>query len=218
MIIADYDSLIASVKSYAARSDSSFNTALPVFVGLAEERLYNGQKDPGGNSGLDSDPLRISVMETSATLTLTSGAATLPDTYLAMRALARSGDTIGLKYLPPERQLVQIEIESAGTPVWYSIQGATLSVVPVWSGTLTAIYYQRFPAITSSNKTGSLMSAAGLCYLEATLIEAFAWMREPEIALGHAAKLRGMIGGINRSATELRYSGPLRVRQRMAVP
>ena len=36
MAIADYDSLVAAIKSYAARSDSTFSARIPDFVALAE--------------------------------------------------------------------------------------------------------------------------------------------------------------------------------------
>lgn len=215
MAIADYSTLVAAVKRYAARSDSTFSAAIPDFVGLAEERLYNGHGDPG--DPLYSPALRSSVMETSGTITVTDGAGPIPNDYLAMRKVSRSGDTLGLKYLAPERYEVQTQIETAGTPVWYTISGSTLSVVPVWDGDIEVIYWKRHTAITASNATGPLLTAHGLLYLEATLIEAFSFLQAGELAIGHATKLKGLVSGANRSASDLRFSGPLRVYQRVPI-
>lgn len=217
MAITTYTDLVAAVKRYCARSDSTFSAAIPDFVGLAEERLYNGHGSDDSDP-LYSDPIRSAVMETDGTITVTDGVGTLPSDYLLMRRIWRDGDPLGLKYMSPERADVQNVIESAGTPVWYSVRAASISVVPSWTGDLSITYYKRFDPITSTNASGAMIETHGLAYLEATLIEAFAFLQDGELAVSHAAKLRGLVRGINRSATELRFSGPLRVRQRVNIP
>lgn len=217
-VIADYDSLVAAAKIYCARSDTTFSNMMPVFVAHAEDRLYNGHADDDDNDPLYSPPLRSSVMEASGTLTAAGGLATLPDDYLLIRKLVRSGDSLGLTYMPPERVAVAGVVESSSTPIWFTIEGKTLELIPSWDGDLDITYYRRFDAITSTNQTGPLIIQHGLAYLEAVLIEAFAWMANGDLSVGHAAKLRGLVKGYNRASSELRFSGPLRVRQRQWVP
>lgn len=217
MAIADYDTLLSAIQRACARSNSSFTAALPDFVAMAEDRLYHGfgfEGDP-----LFSPPLRSRLMETTGTITLTSGAGTLPTDYLSMRKLTRSGDQRGLTYLTPERADVELASTTVSdTPLWYTIAGDSLAVVPSWDGDLTALYYKRFDPVNTGNKAGDLIVAHGLLYFEACMIEAMAWQMDTDSALGHAAKFRGMVQGINKSAYDLRFSGPLRVRQRMPVP
>lgn len=216
MAIIDYDSLVASVRSYAARSDSSFNSQMPTFVGLAEERLYNGFGERG--EPLFSAPIRSSTLEAAGTITVTDGVGALPADYLSMRKLYRPGDTIGLKYMPPERAEVEEALEASGTPIYYTIEVRNLKLIPSWDGDLTVLYYKRHPDITVTNTTGPMITAHGLAYLEATLIEAFSWMQDGDLAVAHAAKLRGLVSGINKGSNELRFSGPLRVRPRQFIP
>ena len=216
MAIADYDTLANAIKRYAARSDSVFSTAIPDFVAIAEDRLYNGHGDIG--EPLYSQPVRSSVLEATGTITVADGIGSVPADYLAMRRLSRSGDTVGLTFTPPERLAVDGSGMSSGTPSRYTITGTTLTLIPPgWSGTLAVDYFRRHPAISSSVTTGPLLTAHGIAYLEACLIEAFSFLQEGELAVAHASKLRGIVAGINRTSSELRFSGPLRVRQRVAI-
>ena len=216
-MIADYDTLLAAVQRACARSNSAFVAALPDFVTMAEDRLYNGHGFDG--DPLYSPPLRSRVMEATGTITLTDGAGTLPSDYLSMRKLTRSGDQRGLTYLTPERADVELAASNvAATPLWYSIAGDALTVVPSWDGDLIALYYRKYDAINTGNKAGPLIAAHGMLYFEAAMIEAMAWQMETDNAIAHATKLRGMVQGVNRSAYDLRFSGPLRVRQRMFIP
>lgn len=218
MAITDYDTLVATVKAYAARSDSTFSARMPEFVGMAEARLYDGFEPGRPDDPLHSPPLRSNLMEAAGTRTTVAGSVALPDDYLEMRSIYRSGDTVGLTYQPPERASVANAIEAAGLPVFYTIAANRLTLIPSWDGVLSINYWRRFDAISATNTTGDLIAAHGLAYLEATLIEAFSFLQAGDLAVGHAAKLRGMLRGINRSAARLRYSGPLRVRIRAALP
>lgn len=215
MAITDYDQLVASIKRYCARSDSTFLAEIPQFVAFAEARLYNGHGDTGHQ--LYSPPLRAKVMEATGTVTVTDGVGQIPSDYLAMRSISKSGITTGLTYMPPERFSVSINGVTSGEPVWYTIEGDTIKVCPVWSGDLSILYWKKHPDITSSNKTGPLIADHGLAYLEASLVEAFSFLQAGDLALGHVAKLNGMIDGINRSSNDLRFSGPLRVRTRVTI-
>jgi len=215
MAIADYDSLVAAIKSYAARSDSTFSARIPDFVALAEDRLYNGGGEPG--DPIYSAPLRSKSMEISGTITLVTGVGTIPDDALEIRKLYRSGDLYGIAYMPPERLAVTGAVGGGVYPVYYTSVGSELRVTPSYDGDLDIDYYRRYTAISSSNTTGELLTAHPLLYLEACLFEAFSFMDEPPLALGHLAKLRGMVAGANRTSAALRYSGPLRQRPRVVI-
>lgn len=217
MAITEYDSLVAAVKSWCARNDSTFSAQIPNFVALAEERLYVGaglnEQDP-----IYSPPLRSKVMEVSGTITITDGEGPLPDDLLVPRKLYRASDLAGITYMPPERFDVLNAGVGTGTPVYYTIEGSTLKVTPATADTIGIAYYGRYAAITSSNKAGNLISEHGLIYLEASLYEAFAWMQEQDLALAHVARCRSMVQGVNRTAAGARFTGPLRRRQRVPIP
>ncbi len=218
MAITDYTTLSAAIKSYCARSDSTFSAQIPNFVGLAEARIYDGYNPDELGDPLQSPPLRTKSMEASGTLTATAGVATLPSNYLSMRALYRAGDTAGITYLPPERAEVTGALTPAGWPLYYTITANQLRLVPAWSGTLSAHYYKRFSDLSPDAPTNELLEVHGYIYLEACLIEAFSFLQAGDLATGHASKLRGLVRGANRGASALRYSGPKRVVPRRAIP
>lgn len=215
MAIADYDTLKSALQSYAARSDSKFSAQVPTFVAMVEERLYNGSGTPGDPSY--SPPLRSSTMELDTTVAVTAGSGTVPADMLEIRSITVSGQTYGLEYLPPERFKVWSASLTGSGPIYYTIIGSTISVIPAMTGTLQVLYYRRFDAINdSSNKTGSLIIAHGNIYLELGLFYAFVWMRNAELSLSHLALGRSMIEGANRRAISGRYPGPLRARSRLS--
>jgi len=215
--IADYSTLVASIKSWCARSDSTFSAQIPTFIGIGEERIYDGAGEPGQPDY--SPPLRTKAMEATGTVTLTDGAGTLPSDALAVRKIYRPGDAAGITYVTPERWAAISQGTGSGVPVYYTVEGSTIKVVPSSSGeTLNLLYCKRWPAITTGNPTGPVLAAHGYIYLEAALFEAFSWMQEVELALGHAARCRSMVQGANKTAGAMRYPGPLRVRHRVPIP
>ncbi len=215
--IADYDTLVAAVKVYAARQDSVFSARMGDFIALVEDRLYNGAGEPG--EAIYSPPLRSRIMEVTDTLDLTDGTGDFPDDVLEVRRIYRADDEEGLTYQPPERlSVLAKQLEGWSYPKYFTVSGSTMRTAPAYTGSLTLDYYQQSAPITSSNQTGPLLTAHGMIYLEGMLFEAFSFMQETDLALGHLVKLRGMVAGANRSASALRFSGPMRTRPRVVFP
>jgi drug/metabolite transporter superfamily protein YnfA len=219
MAITEYDGLKAEIQAWCARSDSMMAGRIPAFVGLCEDRIYHGsgarEEDP-----LYSAPLRSSVMEHTVAVTLTDGTAPLPADFLDIRRLARDNDQAGLTILPPSRFAVEAEkLQGAGYPVYMTIEGQTLKVAPVFTGDLSLLYYRRFPAITDGNKAGPLLSAYGNIYFAGCLYEAFTWLQDTELAMGHLARFRSAVAGANSADSRHRYRGvPMRVMPRRPIP
>jgi hypothetical protein len=216
MAITDYTSLRSAVQTYVARTDSVFSNMIPVFIELAEARIYNGAGDPGDD--LYSAPLRALVMETSGTITMTSGVGTMPSTALEFRKVYATDELLGITYQTPERFLQLDENASGGNPVYYTVEDGSIKVTPAYTGTLTVTYFQQFDAINSTTTTNGLITAHGVVYLEAVLFEAFSFLQEIPLAAGHLGKYRSLVAGLNRTAGAMRYPGPMRVRSRMAFP
>ncbi len=218
MAVADYDTLKSAIQSYCARSDSKFAARIPDFVGFCEDRLYNGGGS-GENDATYTPALRSSVLEYNGqSITLTAGEGTIPADCLELRKLYVDGAYWGVEYLPPERFYVEAQNDYGTQPRYYTIEGTLLSVTPTADGALFIDYYRQLPAITESNKTGNMLAAHGLIYLELCLFEAFSWMQETELAVAHLAKGRGMILGANRTSDRLRFAGKLRSRSRVNIP
>lgn len=218
MALTDYNSLKAAVQSWCARSDSKFLAQMETFVSAAEERIYSGA-GVGDQDPIYSPPLRTAAMETSEDVVLTSGVGTFADEVLEVRTLNLSGDKVGQSYMTPERREVAVANALTSTSISsYTITGRTIKTVPAVDGAYTVGYYRRFPSITQDNTTGTLITAYPLLYFEATVYEAFTFIRDGELAIAHLAKYRGLVQAANGVASKFRTSGPLRRRTRGNIP
>lgn len=215
--ITDYGTLKSEVQTWAVRPYTTFGNRVPMFVEAAEARLYNGAGELGEE--LYSPPLRSSVMETTATVSLTDGVGTMPTNALAIRKIYRDGDRVGITYQPPEQFAVfSANNLTAADGIYYTIEDGVLKVAPPSSDDIMLSYYQSFDAVTPTNTTSPLLSTHGGIYLAACLFEAFTFLQEGQLAGAHLARLRSMIAGANRTTAALRTAGPLRVRLRNPIP
>jgi hypothetical protein len=218
MAITDYAGLVEGVQKWCARSDTTFTNRIPDFVAMAEDRIYNGA-DLEMQGPLYSPPLRSSVLEVTDTLTFVAGEATLPQGFLGARKLFRSGDRIGLVYQPPERFAVRSAYSSGGDPAFFTIEAGILKLNPSYDGDLEVTYWSRLAALTVEASSNALLLAHPMIYLSATLFEAFSFVQEPDLALGHVTRLRAAVDGANKTANAIRISGAsLRVQPRNFIP
>lgn len=206
MAITDYTTLKGEVQAYCGRSDSTFAARFPMFVALAEDRIYLGhgadERDP-----LYSPAVRSSMMETAATVNLTSGTGPLPADYLDCRRISCAANPLGLDFMTPEQLTQRLANAPAGVPGYYTVEGDTIKVAPQYTGALDLLYNKRFPAITPDVITGSMIQEHGQLYFSAAMFEALSFMQEPELAMAWLSRFRSHAAGINKSAIEQRYAG-----------
>lgn len=219
MAIADLNSLSASIKTWCARTQSSsFNSQIETFVAMAEQRMREGagkdRSDP-----LFCEPLRAPELETSVTVTTdASSRAALPTDITSLVAVTRSSDKLGLDYLPPKDYARRLTV-GGPLPGYYTVEGMTLKVAPAYQGDLTVSYVAQVPALTVSAPTNAILTAYPLLYLEGCLHEAFSFIQDRDAAMGHFARYRAMVEGVNGSSNRVRYGGgPLRMRLGRASP
>ncbi len=215
--ITDYASLKSAIQVWAVRPDTVFGNQVPLFVEMAEARLYNGAGQPGDD--IYTPPLRTSVMEVTADVTLTDGEATMPTEALEIRRLYRLDDDYGMTYETPERfKVFAANNTAAGDSLYYTVEDGQILTAPIMTDTLKMAYYRSYDAITTSNTTGPLLTAHGILYLEACLFEAFSFLQEGLLAGAHLTRLKSLIVGANRTASSIRAPGPKRIRIRNAIP
>lgn len=208
--IIDYDRLVSEVKTWCARSDSTFSNRFPVFVALAESRIYLGHGKPG--DALYSAPLRSKVMETEGTITLTSGKGTIPADAVHIRRIFRDGDQEGIIYAPPHLfSTMNASAVNGANPYYYTVEGSTLRVTPSMDTNLSILYYKRFDAITLTNKTGPLIEEHGTLYFKAVMAYAMTFMQDMDGANVWLNEYRAAVDGINKVAGDIR-TGAQRVR------
>lgn len=167
MSITTYAELQTAVGNWLARDDLS--SYVPDFITLFES--------------VANRRLRVRQMETTATLTPSSGAATLPTDYLAWRRLTWNGSTSReLEFVHPTYLRAAYPSADAGTPRIFTIEGSTLSIRPTDGTTLTMDYFQKIPVLSASNTTNWLLTAHPDVYLWGAMVEAHVFAKDAESA------------------------------------
>ena len=161
MSITTYAELQTAVGDWLNRAD--LDQKIPDFIRLAESTL--------------NDVLRSADMVTSATAAITSGRATLPsDALEIVYAQVAATEDEPLEQIAPQQltMLRRTRTRDAANPRFFAIVGRQLVVTPSPSGSvsLDLDYYQRLPALTSSNTTNWLLTDAPHVYLYTSLLHA----------------------------------------------
>ena len=166
--VTTYSGLLTSVGDYLDRSD--LNTKIPNFFQLFEARLNR--------------LLRVPEMEVTATLTVTDGVATLPTEWLEIRHLYWNGDT--------DSEIVPVPLATmrrdyplgsyTGRPQVYAVIGGEihLAPLPAGDGELTIVYYEKIPALSSTNESNWLSESHPDIYLYGLIVQAefYGWNDE----------------------------------------
>ena len=124
-----------------------------------------------------NDVLRQADMVTQSTgVTITSGRATLPaDALEVVYAQVGSTEDEPLEQISPQQltMLRRTRTRDAANPRFFAIIGRQIVVTPTpSSGTLDIDYYQRIPALTTSNTSNWLLTDAPYVYLYTSLLHA----------------------------------------------
>lgn len=170
MSITSYAALKAAVQTWNPHSDVP--SVVDDLLDLAEARL--------------SRELRCRRMVATQTGTITSGDSTLsvPTDLLEVVELRVGSGTSGRTL--EKRPLVDFEArylsQTSGTTEAFAIDGGTFRFGPATASDLayTLRYYQRIPALSSSNTSNWLLEDAPDLYLWACLVEAERFLRNPE--------------------------------------
>jgi hypothetical protein len=161
MAITTYAELQTAIGDWLNRAD--LDQKIPDFIRLAESTL--------------NDVLRQADMVTQSTgITITAGRATLPsDALEVVYAQVGSAEDEPLEQITPQQltMLRRTRTRDAANPRFFAIIGRQIVVTPTpSSGTLDLDYYQRIPALTTSNTTNWLLADAPHVYLYTSLLHA----------------------------------------------
>ena len=169
MALATYSELVSAVTD--EMKDSSLEAKVPQFIALAESqfnRMLYALED-----------------EASATITVAAdtGSTALPETFRKLRSLYIASDSSRvLQQLSPDDFKALYLDASTGQPVHFAIYDGAFQWGPVPDGdyTVTAIYIQGIPALTSDNPTNWLLESHPDLYLYGSLRQAelYGWNDE----------------------------------------
>ena len=157
MSITTYATLQTAIGSWLGHS--LFTTNIPDFIALFE--------------AVANRRLRTRWQETSASVTMSSGAGSLPADFLAQRRVTWPGSTkVELEYVEPSWLQAAYPTNATGTPQTYTIEGSTIYVRPSDDTSLTLLYYAKVAALSDSATTNWLLTAHPDIYLFGSLVEA----------------------------------------------
>lgn len=133
MSLATYSDLQTSIANFLARDD--LTPYIPDFITLFECAAAR--------------KLKVRLQESTATITPTSGVATIPSDFLGYRRVTWTGRPIHeLNYVAPPIFTRYLN-HPAGIPSVFTIEGINLRVAPSDDTSLTFDYFQRTPALSA---------------------------------------------------------------------
>jgi hypothetical protein len=182
--LADYLDLRIAVADLVGRDDLS--DVFPRLVQSAESRL---NKD-----------LRTADQITDATLTLSSGSASLPSDFLEMIHVY---DGQGR----PMRAGTLADVAQSGSEYWlYALDGSNLKIYGV-DGDRDITYYAALSTLTASPTTSNwLLASHPDVYLHAVAYEAAKHLREAEVAAAMKALLADSLAAVSASDETHRWA------------
>jgi hypothetical protein len=194
--IPDLATLKTTVNDWLDRDD--LTDKVPTFVQMAEA-MFNRE-------------LRTPEMEATTIGEATSEDTTLPEDYLAMRAIYEEGS--------PDRPLKAISSTAirqgydgtTGTPVAYTLISGAIRLIPPPSGTITLTmdYWARIEPLSLYAPSNWLLQKHPDAYLYATLFNAECYLDNSVRAAQWKALLDNVMQRINKTSRNDRFgAGPL---------
>ncbi len=197
MAITTQPELLQAVSDAMARSD--LTAFIPDFVTMAENWLNYGSENV--------PPLRVKEMEATASLVPVSGVVTLPTDFLEWRRVSENTSyKRTLAYITSDEAERRYPDGAGGLGERFSIVGTSLYTYPLVSNNVNLIYYQAIPALTVSAPTNWLLTKAPGIYLRATLVQAYAFIKDAAEMTTQAQLASALIAGLNRSDMLGKYS------------
>ncbi len=193
----------------ARSGNTDFTGNVGDFVGLAEARINYGSDDPD----FPTPPLRVAQMEvTSTTLVFanSTNTALLPSDYLEMRRVyLQATPNQKLTYVTPNQADSALAALPAGPPSFYTIMGTNIVLPSNVQTTQTVVmgYYQKLPALSSSNTVNWLLSAHPGIYMSGTMLEASLFLGDDDGAVKWARIFSAHVRSFRRQDLKGRFSG-----------
>jgi hypothetical protein len=196
MTIQTYSDLQAAIASWIARADLAAN--IPDFIALFES--------------VANRRLRLRQQESAATLAPSSGVAVLPADYLAWRRVTWTGQFAReLEYVHPSYLHALYPMLPADVPRLFTIEGGNLTIAPTDDTGLTFDYFQKIPALSSTNPSNWLLATAPDLYLFGALAEAHGFVKDAESLALWKSRRDELFDEIDRLDVKTRGQSGIRV-------
>lgn len=208
MAIGTYAQLQTSVQDWLARADLA--SRVPDFITLCEAKLNRelrcAQQDTRSYTNADTSDSEPEFV-------------TLPSDFQTMRRIRLSG----VQGKPRLEFLTQQQADDyrysisnvTGLPVYFTIAGNEIELIPTpdQDYELEMVYRANIPALTDSNTTNWLLTAAPDAYLYGALMEAAPYLEDDNRVQIWAAGFGNVVTALNKlSQDQLYNAGPLAIR------
>ena len=220
MAISTYSEVLSAAQNWLARSDADIQSRIPEFIALTEEVVTWGSDDPE----FMIPRVRARQMEQRATATVSSEYTALPTDFLEMRQVKLNTDpTTYLSYITPQEFDQRYVSSLTGKPTVFTIVGSEMRVGPTPDTSYTAEmwYYKTIPALTVSNTTNWLLSAAPGVYLYGVMFHAAPYVQAAGVGvdadlasdtLYWYRQFASRVNALNKSSQMSQYGGTLTMR------
>jgi hypothetical protein len=196
-----YSALKARIAAETMRTDAAFIAEIPGWVRLAEQRMWYGEAD----GQQVQSRVRCRGMDTSAALSFTDGAATVPALML---------EASGLVWGPAEPSLVDratFWVDKTGWtvpthPSMYTVEGDVIRVWPALTGTARIMYVQKLDGLAAEDSTNWILTNAPAVYFHGVLMEAWRFLRDDAQQAKATEAYRRAVVALNRTELDARVS------------
>jgi hypothetical protein len=200
MALTSYSGLVTYLESLLNRTDQT--SLVPDFLTMAEAHFNR--------------TLRTPAMEATATSATTSATVALPTDFLQAREVYIDGDNDTV-LIPMDPALLRgrYALDTAGEPEAYTISGSDIVLAPAPSEEVDVglAYYQKIPALTSTNTSNWLLESHPDIYVWGARYYAAEHARDDELAARCLGVLDGLIASINAAGVKQQMpAGPLAMR------
>lgn len=185
MSLANYSDLKSAIASWAARSD--LTSQIDDFIDMAEAEF---------NRTLRTEQM---ITETTLTTSSTGSSVNLPSDFLEIDSISFSTNPTEVDFVTRKQLKDKYASQQAGRPRVYSlrapattggVQRMIFGPAPDGAYTATLSYYQKVPALSTSNTTNWLLTKEPEAYLFGSLSKALGYIqdteRKTEIKMGWA--------------------------------
>ncbi len=200
MALGTYGELKTAVATRLSRSNMT--ALIPDFITIAQSKMMRG------DLSLNMPPLRIVDMMATATLTPADGAASLPSGFLeAVRVVVANAATTPLGFISLESWAGNSLEGIGGTSVYYTIDGTTMRFAPKGDADVSLTYYAALDDLEDDSDTNAVFTKAPHAYLYGALAEAYAHIRQFDVAAGYGAQFGAAIRSLNEDSQQHAFSG-----------
>jgi hypothetical protein len=199
MSITTYSELKTAVANWLARSD--LTDYIPDFITLFE--------------AVANRRLRVRQMETTTTLTTSSGSVALPSDFQTWRRMgfASGSRTSEVEYVTPNYLYSAYPTSTADTPKLWTIVGSNIITRPYddTASALTLDYYQTITALSDAAPTNWLLTKWPDVYLFGALAEASGFIKKFDDLAMWGSRREGLFNEIEMADAKVRGPSSIKI-------